>query len=465
MAISTVDRGIEAPRLSLGIEGARCLATTTKTPPQMQQITPRWLLRMLPWVAIKGGVYRVNRRLSYAVGDGRVATTTVDGAAQVVPDDLRELPLLRDFDDQEVLDSLAGKFRQHKIRAGKTIFRQGALADRIVVVAAGKVEKVVTGPYGNETVMATLAEGDYFGWDPVLEGGDSWRYTARALTDATVLTLKRSDFERLAERAGSLRDHVERYRRLGKRPRNKQGEAAIELAAGHEGEPDLPGTFVDYELRPREYHLSVAQTMLRIHTRVSDLYNDPFDQTAEQLRLTVQAIRERQEHELVNHPEFGLLNNVDARQRIPARSGPPTPDDLDDLLTRRRKSRLLLAHPRTIAVFGRQCTSRGIYPETVEVEGSRLMAWRGVPLFPCDKIPISALQTSSIIAMRTGDKDEGVVGLHQTGIPDEVQPGLSVRFMGVSEKAIASYLVSAYYSVAPLVPDALGVLEDVQLSR
>jgi hypothetical protein len=65
--------------------------------------------------------------------------------------------------------------------------------------------------------------------------------------------------------------------------------------------------------------------------------------------------------------------------------------------------------------------------------------------------------------MRTGMEKQGVVGLHQTGIPDEVQPGLNVRFMGISEKGITSYLISAYYSVAVLIPDALGILENVEI--
>jgi hypothetical protein len=92
-------------------------------------------------------------------------------------------------------------------------------------------------------------------------------------------------------------------------------------------------------------------------------------------------------------------------------------------------------------------------------------AWRGLPIFPCNKLPISGARTTSILVMRTGEQDRGVVGLHQTGIPDEYEPSLSVRFMGISEKAIISYLVSAYYSVAILVPDALGVLEDVEIGH
>ena len=60
-------------RLSLDTRAARNLATTTKTRPQMQAITSRWLLRMLPWVDVAGGTYRVNRRLTHAVGRGRVS--------------------------------------------------------------------------------------------------------------------------------------------------------------------------------------------------------------------------------------------------------------------------------------------------------------------------------------------------------------------------------------------------------
>jgi hypothetical protein len=138
---------------------------------------------------------------------------------------------------------------------------------------------------------------------------------------------------------------------------------------------------------------------------------------------------------------------------------------MDELLSRRRSSRFFLAHPRTIAAFGRECTRRGVYPQSVDVQGSTVIGWRGVPILPCGKIPISDGHTSSILCMRTGDDNQGVVGLHQTGIPDEYEPSLSVRFMGINEKAIMSYLVSAYFSCAVLVPDALGILENVEVAR
>jgi len=451
------------PRLSLGTAAARNLATTTKSAPQMQGITSRWLLRVLPWVEVRGGAYRVNRRLSYAVGDGRVTFTNAGAKIQVIPAELCEISFLRNYDDMEVLDALASKFVQQEFEAGDVIVEQGKPADQIVLIARGKVNKTAMGKYGDDAVMDVWADGDHFSFQALVESDDVWDFTAKAVTSCTVLTLKQKAFERIVEQNDSLRAHIEAFKALPAMPQDKAGQAEIALAAGHEGEPTLPGTFVDYELAPREYELSVAQTVLRIHTRVADLYNEPMNQTEQQLKLTIQALRERQEHELVNSRDFGLLHNCDLKQRIRTRSGPPTPDDFDELISRRRGSQYLLAHPRTIAAFGRECTRAGIYPANVPLHDSTVPSWRGVPLLPCNKIPISETRTSSVIVMRTGEDNEGVIGLHQTGIPDEYEPSLSVRFMGINEKAMINYLVTAYFSAAVLVPDALGVLEDCQV--
>jgi hypothetical protein len=455
----------EQSQLSLSTAAARNLATTTKSVPQMQEISSRWLLRMLPWVNVSGGTYRVNRRLTYLVGDGRVTFTTDGGEIRVVPGELGELGLLRGYDDQEVLSGLAGRFAQQEFAAGQTIAEFGSPADQMYLVAHGKVSKDGTGPYGNPVQLDVLADGEFFGEEALLDEEGIWEYTTRAMTDVTVLVLPRQAFNELLERSATLQTHVEEYRDAAGKPQNKHGESEIALSAGHEGEALLPGTFVDYELAPREYQLSVAQTVLRVHTRVADLYNDPMNQLEQQLRLTIEALRERQEFELVNNRGFGLLHNADLRQRIHTRTGPPTPDDLDELLSKRRRTRFLLAHPRAIAAFGRECTRRGIYPTPVDVDGHQIPAWRGVPIFPCGKIPISRGESTHILAMRTGEEDQGVIGLNQVGIPDEYEPSLSVRFMGISEQAIMSYLISTYYSLAVLVPDALGVLDNVELAH
>jgi len=464
----TVTESIEdsQPNQSLSTAAARNLATTTKSVPQMQGISSRWLLRVLPWVQAAGGVYRVNRRMSYAIGDGRVTFTNTGAQVRVVPQELRELPALRGVEDDEVLMALAERFDQHEYEPGDVIVEFGHQADQVYLIAHGKVNKIGTGQYGDQTVLGVLADGDYFGDQSIVDAAGIWEFTVKAVTPCTVLSLPRSDVERMADQSEQLRAHIDGLRASSGRPQNHHGEAEIEVSAGHSGEPVLAGTFVDYELAPREYELSVAQTVLRVHSRVADLYNQPMDQVEQQLRLTVEALRERQENELVNNREFGLLHNADLKQRIHTRTGPPTPDDLDELLaTVWKDPTVMLAHPRAIAAFGQECSRRGIYPQSVDLAGHQVPAWRGIPLLPCNKIPISDTRTTSIMLLRTGEERQGVIGLHQTGLPDEYQPGLSVRFMGISDQAIISYLVSAYYSAAVLVPDALGILENVEIGR
>ncbi|MFE3016094.1 family 2B encapsulin nanocompartment shell protein [Streptomyces sp. NPDC059256] len=450
---------------SLGTAAARNLATTTKSAPQMQEITSRWLLRALPWVQVQGGTYRVNRRLSYAVGDGRVTFVQTGERVAVIPAELGELPALRQYDDEGVLGELANRCEQQEFSAGQLLAEAGSPADRVLLLAHGRVEQIGTGPYGDEAVVNVLADGAYLGDQSLVEADATWQYTARAATACTVLVLTRSDVLNLAERAESLRTHLAGVAALPRQRTNKYGEAAIDLSAGHVGEAVVPHTFVDYEASPREYELSVAQTVLKVHSRVADLYNQPMNQTEQQLRLTVEALRERQEDELINNREFGLLANCDYEQRLQPHDGAPSPDDMDELLSRRRGSKLFLAHPRAIAAFGRECNRRGLVPQSVEVGGHHVPAWRGVPIFPSNKIPITPARTTSIICMRTGEAEQGVIGLQQAGIPDEIEPSLSVRFMGIDEQAIISYLVTAYYSAAVLVPDALGVLENVEVSR
>ncbi|HCA85998.1 MAG TPA: Crp/Fnr family transcriptional regulator [Streptomyces sp.] len=449
---------------SLSTAAARNLATTTKSVPQMQGITSRWLLKVLPWVQTEGGVYRVNRRLAYTVGDGRVEFVKTGSRVQVIPRELGELAVLRGFDDVETLTTLARRFAQRDFEAGEVLVEEGTPVDHVHLLAHGKVQKTGSGAYGEPTRLGMIGDGDHVGEQGLLSDDATWEYTLKAVTGGTLLSLPKREFVSLLAGSPALQAHVTAFASLPRQRQNGRGEAEISVASSHSGEAELPGAFVDYELNPREYELSVAQTVLRVHSRVADLYNKPMNQTEQQLRLTVEALRERQEHELVNNPEFGLLHNAEYNQRIQTHSGPPTPDDLDELLSRRRGSRFFLAHPRTIAAIGRELNSRGLYPDHVDLMGHHVPAWRGVPILPCNKIPITKERTSSVIVMRTGEEEQGVIGLHQTGIPDEYEPGLSVRFMSIDEKAVISYLATTYYSAAVLVPDALGVLENVEIS-
>lgn len=228
----------------------------------------------------------------------------------------------------------------------------------------------------------------------------------------------------------------------------------------------LPQTYVDYEEWGREYRLNAVNTVLDVHTRVADLYSSPHNQINEQLRLTIETIKERQERELFNNKEYGLLNNVVDSQKITSRSGRPTPDDLDELIAKVWKEPgFFLAHPRAIAAFGREATRRGTPPPTVSLFGSQFLTWRGLPLIPSDKLDIDESGKTSILLIRTGEQRQGVVGLYQPNLTDEVSMGLSVRFMGINHRAIASYLVSLYCSLAILTEDAIGLLEGVSVDE
>jgi hypothetical protein len=303
------------PRLSLSATAARNLATATVTVPQMTEITPRWLAKLLPWVDVDGGVYRVNR-------------------------------------------------------------------------------------------VAKAAKG---------------------------------------------------------KPANEFGETKVDLLTVDGGEPRLPTTFVDYEEDPREYHLSTIQTVLHTHTRVTDLYSNKIDQLREQIRLTVEAVREREEWELINNPDFGLLKEVSSSQTIATRKGSPTPDDLDELLTLVwKKPAFFLAHPKAIAAFGRECTRRGVPPPSVHLFGTPFLTWRGVPLIPSNKLELHGRSNAtSILLLRVGEAEQGVVGLQKTGVTGEVEPGLSVRYMGTNEHSIASHLVTRYFSASVLTTDAIARLDNV----
>ena len=249
---------------------------------------------------------------------------------------------------------------------------------------------------------------------------------------------------------------------------NKVKEGA-ETGIGIECSPSdgevLPIIGIDYEEQPREYTLSTVTTTLQVQTRISDLYRSPMDQVREQLGVLIEMVKERQESELINNANYGLLASAAPSMRISTRHGAPTPDDLDSLIAKVWKEpAFFLAHPDAIAAIGREATRRGVPPPTVTLFGSPFLTWRGLPIIPTDKLRVEKGKTN-ILLMRTGEKKRGVVGLFQPGLPGEAAPSLSVRLMGINQRGAASYLISLYCSAAVLTEDALGVLENVDVTR
>ncbi len=447
--------------LSLSTRAARTLATTTKSVPQMRAITPRYLLRALPWVDLEAGAYRVNQLVNYRVGDGRISTTPGDDP-RPVSEDLRELWFLRDC-PFGILEAVAASFTSEAVEPD-TVLTTGATATRLYLVVSGRVEFHGTSASGQDALTGVAGAGDFFDAD-AFAAGVPWPEEARTATPCRLLVLERSRVDELAAREPRL---AARLRTGRTESVGGTGEVTVDLAAGHEGEHLLPTTFVEYTDEPREYELSVAQTVLHVHSRVSDLYNCPMNQYEQQVRLTVEAAREAQESEMLTNRDFGLLHNVSRAQRVHTRSGPPTPDDLDELLKLVWKQpAFFLAHPAAIAAFGRECTRRGVPPVVVNLFGSPMITWRGVPLLPTDKIPLggAAGGTTSILLLRVGEEHQGVVGLRPAELDDEREPGVTVQPMGVDQRGIKSFLVSCYFSAAVLVDDAIGMLENVEVNN
>jgi len=240
---------------------------------------------------------------------------------------------------------------------------------------------------------------------------------------------------------------------------------SVLVACPPRDESELPTTYVGYDESPREIFLNSVATVVDIHTRVSDLYSSPYDQIEEQLRLTIETVKERQESELINNPDYGLIASAAAGQRMTPVTGAPTPDDFDQLITKVWKEpAFFLTHPLGVAAFGRECTRRGVPPPTVSLFGSQFITWRGIPVIPSDKVPVVEGKTK-VLLMRVGEQRQGVVGLYKPGLTGERSPGLAVRFMGINRHAIASYLVSLYCSAAVLTPDALAILDNVEVGK
>jgi general stress protein 26/quercetin dioxygenase-like cupin family protein len=99
--------------------------------------------------------------------------------------------VIRDLPATEV-GLIAGTLQEVEVEAGSVVARQGAPADKFVIVLAGKVEVEREGDRGPEPVT-TLGPGDFFGEIAILR--DTPRSaTLRASTDATLLTMDHDEF-------------------------------------------------------------------------------------------------------------------------------------------------------------------------------------------------------------------------------------------------------------------------------
>lgn len=241
----------DGPRsTSLSTDAARQLATTTKSEPQMQAITSRWLLKMLPWVDVKGGAYRVNRRLQLRVGRGRVQFEQ-NGAddIRVIPETLTELPALRGYSDTAALQEISSRFRVREVRTGQVLFDAGQPVTEAYLVVHGRFTRYTTGKYGEQEVTGVITDGDGMGDEAIGQADPLWFSSVRAETPGVVLALNWDTLLAFVERTPSLAAQLDAFAQQQSKPMNRKGEADVPVQAGHVGEPVLMRRL--RRLRPR----------------------------------------------------------------------------------------------------------------------------------------------------------------------------------------------------------------------
>ncbi len=111
---------------------------------------------------------------------------------------LKKIPLFADLND-EALDELGTTLNRITVDPHQHIFWMDELGDRLFVIESGQVQISYTGEKGEDVFLGRLKPGDFFGELSLIDGG-LHTATARALTEAVLLTLDRSSFYAFMEK-------------------------------------------------------------------------------------------------------------------------------------------------------------------------------------------------------------------------------------------------------------------------
>lgn len=117
---------------------------------------------------------------------------------------LARCPLFEHADDG-VLRSIANGLRRRRFRRNEVIFHQGDPGDSLHIVGSGAVKIVLPSAEGEEAIIATLREGDFFGELSLLDGAPR-SATATAVEPSETLVLPRPAFMQLLDGDSGLRN-------------------------------------------------------------------------------------------------------------------------------------------------------------------------------------------------------------------------------------------------------------------
>jgi CRP-like cAMP-binding protein len=160
---------------------------------------------------------------------------------------LRRVPFFAGVAAEDIA-AINEQFHERGYAAGETIYMAGDIADRLYVVAVGKVKVTRNTLAGQDVVLDILAPGELFGALSAL-GDAEYPDSAQALTPSCALEISTADFQAILRRypavalaaldivAGRLRAAHEQIRQLSAEPAASRVAAAL-LALGRKlGEP------------------------------------------------------------------------------------------------------------------------------------------------------------------------------------------------------------------------------------
>ena len=101
------------------------------------------------------------------------------------------------------------RLKEDRRRAGEVIIRQGEEGDKFYLIKSGQVEISIQKDGGPPLVAALLARGDYFGEIALIKKVPRTA-TAKAVSDCSLLTLERADFELLMSQKVDLGPRIDR---------------------------------------------------------------------------------------------------------------------------------------------------------------------------------------------------------------------------------------------------------------
>ena len=105
---------------------------------------------------------------------------------------LEQAPLFSVLRGEDMRD-LADKFHVVRYRRGEVIFREGEPAERLFLIASGRVKLTIASPAGQELMIAVLGRGQIFGELAVVDRGLR-EMDARASEDVTLFSLLSDQF-------------------------------------------------------------------------------------------------------------------------------------------------------------------------------------------------------------------------------------------------------------------------------